>query len=243
MINTNLKNIKNVYFGNNNIIKVYLGDALVHQVTQHDYVEINGIKWATCNVGANNPEEPGLYFQWGDYKGYDGSEIGENEGQKPFKWEDYKFSLGRSNPKPASFSKYNNIVGSKNVLDLIDDGARVNWSGHWRMPTYYDVKSLYESTNYVWTADYNGTGVAGMIFTDKNDSTKSIFIPAAGYAYKGTLRNNNTTGTFWTNQLYTAWDTEACAFTFTSSKVDYYDIGEQSGNRFYGRPLRAVRAD
>ena len=26
----------------------------------------SGVKWATCNVGANKPEEYGYYFAWGE---------------------------------------------------------------------------------------------------------------------------------------------------------------------------------
>ena len=31
----------------------------------HDYVEINGLKWATMNIGASSVTDYGLYFQWG----------------------------------------------------------------------------------------------------------------------------------------------------------------------------------
>ena len=41
----------------------------------HDFVEIGGIKWATCNIGAKKPTDPGLYFQWGNTKGYTAEEI------------------------------------------------------------------------------------------------------------------------------------------------------------------------
>jgi len=36
----------------------------------HDYIEINGIKWATVDIGADSPTDAGLYFQWGDTQGY-----------------------------------------------------------------------------------------------------------------------------------------------------------------------------
>ena len=34
----------------------------------HEYVEIGGLKWATMNIGASQPSDYGLYFQWGDIK-------------------------------------------------------------------------------------------------------------------------------------------------------------------------------
>lgn len=33
----------------------------------HEYVDLGlSVKWATCNVGANTPEEFGDYFAWGE---------------------------------------------------------------------------------------------------------------------------------------------------------------------------------
>ena len=40
---------------------------------EHPYVDLDlpsRTLWATCNVGASNPSDAGLYFQWGDTKGY-----------------------------------------------------------------------------------------------------------------------------------------------------------------------------
>ena len=39
------------------------------KINGHKYVDLglpSGIKWATCNVGANTPEEYGDYFAWGE---------------------------------------------------------------------------------------------------------------------------------------------------------------------------------
>lgn len=35
----------------------------------HEYVDLGlSVKWATCNVGANSPEEYGDYFAWGELR-------------------------------------------------------------------------------------------------------------------------------------------------------------------------------
>lgn len=52
---------------------------------EQNYVDLglpSGKKWAKCNVGANIPEESGLYFQWGDTQGYTAAQAGNEEGQK-----------------------------------------------------------------------------------------------------------------------------------------------------------------
>ena len=39
----------------------------------YEYVDLglpSSTMWATCNLGANKPEEPGLLFQWGRTDGY-----------------------------------------------------------------------------------------------------------------------------------------------------------------------------
>lgn len=37
----------------------------------YEYVDLGlSVKWATCNVGATSPEEPGMYFRWGETTGH-----------------------------------------------------------------------------------------------------------------------------------------------------------------------------
>lgn len=42
-------------------------DKMVRQINGHEYVDLglpSGLKWATCNVGANSPQEFGEYYNW-----------------------------------------------------------------------------------------------------------------------------------------------------------------------------------
>ena len=57
-------NKPNVSFINEDSSVRYLID-LTHN--GYEYVDLglpSGLKWATCNVGANKPEDYGLYFAW-----------------------------------------------------------------------------------------------------------------------------------------------------------------------------------
>ena len=61
-----------------------------------DYVDLclpSGTLWATYNVGASRPSDYGLYFQWGDTKGYTKAQVGIVDGKKNFAldWSDYKW--------------------------------------------------------------------------------------------------------------------------------------------------------
>ena len=80
----------------------------------HDFVEIGGVKWATCNLGANSPEDPGLYFRWGDDKGVYPSEA-----------------------LPHMFDTDEPIITEPYI-----DAAKSLWGGKWRVPTPEEFSKL-----------------------------------------------------------------------------------------------------
>ncbi len=198
----------------------------------HAYVEIAGIKWATMNVGANSVTDYGLYFQWGDTQGYTAAQVGSGAGKKYFGWEDYKYSDG---DYPENITKYNNPEG-KTTLDLSDDGVNAAWGGAWRMPTTEEFAALGAAVNTEWTNDYQGTGVAGLVCTDKTNSSKVLFFPAAGCAYNGSLVYVGEFGSYWSSSLCSGNVLSGHYLVFVSDSRDWqrYDY------RFYGFPLRGV---
>jgi hypothetical protein len=191
----------------------------------HAYVEIAGLKWATMNIGANNITDYGLYFQWGDTAGYTASQVGSGSGQKYFGWADYKYG----NPDDTGITKYNSTDG-KTVLDLSDDAARANWGGAWRMPTTAEFQALGNAVNATWTASYQGSGVAGLVCTDKTDSSKVLFFPAAGYCGSGSMRTVG--GGCWSSSLNNVRN--ACYLFFISRNSSW----GYRNSRYYGFPVR-----
>lgn len=158
-----------------------------HFLNGHEYVEIGGIKWATCNVGAEKVTDCGKYFAWGETEGF------INASEKRFTWEDYKFGFDTS--------KYNETDG-KTVLEPIDDAVASAWGNGWRMPTKDEYIALGVAVKKVWTADYQGSGVAGLVFTDKRDSSKVLFFPACGFCYDGSVSSNvGSSGYYWSSSL------------------------------------------
>lgn len=151
------------------------------------------------NVGASSITDTGLYFQWGDAQGYTAEQIGTGEGKKAFTWADYKFS---SDAQGSSMTKYNSTDG-KTVLDLEDDAARANWGGSWRMPTAEEMQAFGNAVNAVWTDDYNNTGVAGLVCTDKTDNTKAVFFPAVGVCDNGSVIDVGNYSSYWCSSLLT----------------------------------------
>lgn len=78
-------------------------------------------------------------------------------------------------------TKYN-YTDNKDTLDISDDAAAANWGGTWRMPTYKEFQTLRDSVTTQYVTNYNGSGVKGILMTDKTDSSKTLFFPACGHA-------------------------------------------------------------
>ena len=160
----------------------------------HDFVDLglpSGTLWATMNVGASKASDAGLYFQWGDTQGYTKDQIGKD---KQFSWSDYKFSIDGSS---SNFSKYTTAGES---LELADDAAHVNMGGSWHMPTPQQISELLNNTTNTWTSQ---NGVNGRLFKSKKDDSKSIFVPAAGVAWDGSLYVGGDGGGVWSSMLST----------------------------------------
>jgi hypothetical protein len=202
----------------------------------HPYVEIGGLKWATMNVGATAVTDTGLYFQWGDTQGYTASQVGSGEGQKYFGWIDYKYGNGTDSPGDTGMTKYNSTDG-KTVLDASDDAAQTNWGGGWRMPTTAEYAALGAAVNTAWTSSYQGSGVKGLVLTDKTDSSKVLFFPAAGRCYNGKVNFVGSYGYYWSSSVYGSNLQSAYNLNFNGSDINWqYDNGRCSGF-----PVRGVK--
>lgn len=124
----------------------------------HYYVDLGlSVKWATCNVGANAPQDYGWYLAWGETKPKD-----------KYTSVNYYFYADLSNIK---YTKEGATLAPE------DDAAHVNWGGSWRMPTKAECDELKTSTNLKWTTM---NGVKGFTLTSRINGN-SIFLPAAGY--------------------------------------------------------------
>jgi len=195
----------------------------------HDFVEIGGIKWATMNVGANSVTDTGLYFQWGDTQGYTAAQVGEGEGYKYFGEYDCIYY------NDGSYTKYNE-GDSLNTLESTDDAVKAAWGGQWRMPTTAEFQALGTVTTSAWTSSYEGSGVAGLVLTDKTDSSKVLFFPACGYCGDGSVYDVGSRGFYWSSSLSSSDVQYAYYLAFNDGDVYWQD----NDNRYYGYPVRGV---
>ncbi len=184
------------------------------------------VMWANCNIGAEKPEDFGLYFAWGETQGYTGD---KNDGRK-FDWVGYKWSNTTTNAR-AEISKY--FGGKKNphvVLNIEDDAAHVNWGGDWRMPTDDEWKELIDKCKCVPT---KVEGVRGMQVTGPNGN--SIFIPKTGNRAESYVRDVNSQGLYWSKSHSPYQTTVAIAYW-----VILHDILQKPTDRYVGCTVRPV---
>ena len=232
------------------------GFVYCKRTNAYEYVDLglpSQLKWAKCNIGATNEEEPGLYFQWGDTQGYTAEQVGNGEGLKEFKSDYYKFSIDGSS---SNFSKYN-ASDSKKVLDPEDDAAHVIMGGNWRMPTFDEYKELCLNTDIYlvpsegeeiqgtaqeqsgsviinWVSFAEGT-LKGIKFYKKGDKQTYIFVPVSGTAVNDSVQGVDNGGNLWTSSLYSS-----VRFAWFFSFGVYRSSIDSAGIRYFGRSVRGV---
>ena len=194
-----------------------------------EYVDLglpSGLLWATCNVGANTPEEYGDYFAWG-----------ETQPKDDYYWSTYQYCMGDANTLTKYCDNpdygYNGFTDSQTVLLPEDDAATANWGAEWRMATQEEWQELFDNTTQEWTTQ---NGVNGRLFTAANGA--SLFLPIAGYRWGDELFGAGGSGYYWSSSLYTDSPRNAWYFSFHLGRYyvddDYY--------RSDGRSVRAVRS-
>ena len=194
------------------------------------------VKWASCNVGATTPEEYGDYFAWGETETH--YEQGHSQSSSPvwktgysdgYDWTTYKWCNGSYNSltKYCTQSSYGN-VDNITILEQSDDVAHVKWGSSWRMPTEAEFKELISNCTWTWTTQ---NGVKGYKVTSKKSgyTSKSIFLPAAGYRDRTYLSHVGSRGYFWSSSLGTGSPGFVCGLDFNSDCVDT--------DSYYGRCL------
>ena len=217
------------------------------KINGHEYVEMgDGLKWATTNIGAENPEDYGDYFAWGETvakESYSWATYKHmQEGQSDWK-HITKYTSADSQTEGIWYDSEGNFIGdgktSLKDYDYADDAARQIWKGTWRIPTDAEWTALRNTDNFdwTWTDDYEGTGVAGRIVTSKVEgyAGNCIFLPAAGNRNVTNLYNAGSNGYYWSSSLGEYTSDGARGVLFLSGEVyrrNYY--------RYYGFTVRPV---
>lgn len=172
----------------------------------------SGNLWADRNIGAESPEQKGLYFAWGETVGYTAEQV--NAKERIFSWSQYK--------------------AKETAADLIaeNDAAHALLGEYYHIPTKEDFEELLAYCDSILTYAYKGKMITGRIFTSKINGN-SIFLPAAGRYVHSSLYGASEFGMYWSSTcdlISNAW------VLFFYSRKPILD----SGIRSCGRSVRAV---
>ena len=114
------------------------------------------------------------------------------------------------------------------------DTATKLWGSNWRMPTQAELQALLANCDAQWTTV---GGVSGRKFTGKGDySSNSVFLPVAGYCYRGSVRDQGSNGYYWSS---TALGSKNAVNLYFGSGNQHMD----SFMRYDGSSVRAVLAE
>jgi len=225
--------------------------------SSHSVIDLglpSGTLWATNNLGAVNPWDYGTYYAWGET-----TPKSEN-----YSWETYKYCSGFDSTltKYCNSKSYGNdgYTDALTTLQATDDVATAVLGSDYSMPTSADWQELVDSCYWVWTADYNGQGVAGyIVYRVKQDSDKGrkvyggaapsasyslvdthIFLPAAGAFAYSALNDFGSFGYYWSASLYKSDQPKPnrasyCAFNNSFVNADF------NGLRYYGFSIRPIK--
>lgn len=196
----------------------------------------SGLLWASCNVGARNPEDYGDYFAWA-----------ETTPKVDYNWGTYRYCHSGNASEltkycNSSYSGYNNYSDTLTVLEPGDDAATAYLGSDARTPTYYEWKELYDNCTTVWTTE---NGVYGIRVTGPNNN--SIFLPAADIHTSPISFNSNNHGCYWSSTLGLDLDCginnlPSYAWVFGFRENGYNGYYDSRTLRYYGMPVRAVRS-
>ena len=171
----------------------------VNVVELHDKVQLweGGPYWADTNIGADEPEDYGYYFWWGDTVGY------KRENDKWVATDGSSLDFSFSDSNTPTFGKDNATLQNQGwitadgVLAPEHDAAHVHWGGDWRMPTSDEIQALISNCTTKWITT---NGVSGRLVTGKGAyEDRSIFLPAAGDGLDSFLRGSGLYGDYWSS--------------------------------------------
>ena len=135
--------------------------------------------------------------------------------------------------KKYNSESYYGIVDNIETLEAKDDAASQIMGGDWRMPTETEIQELIDYTTNEWVEDFNGTGVNGYKFTSKTDTSKYIFIPAAGNRQGSSFHSQGSYGYVWSSSVVNS-DASTLYFGLDDFVPDSQD------SRCYGLSVRGV---
>ena len=195
----------------------------------HECVDLglpSGLKWATCNIGANAPEEYGEYYAWA-----------ELETKHMYDQYHYSFfSLKQDDIFSHGYGEIEALGGD--ISETKYDVAHLLWGENWRLPTREEFSELTLYCSWFWTSINN---VYGYEITGTNGN--KIFLPATGLRIASAKFYKNNGGNYWSSTPleYSNHLDEAYHLYFYRDDYSGNDIKTDSYFKYYGMTIRPVK--
>lgn len=170
-------------------------------LTGHAWVDMgvpSGTRWATCNVGATKPENPGKLYGWGEVAA------------------------------KTAYTQENSKTYAKDMPDITGDEsydvATATWGEGWRMPTKEEFAELLFYCD--WDYVQQGGRWGSLITSRKTGNT--IFLPATGFRDGASHELATTNGYYWTSTpLVNSWNNGAYMYQYGGA-LGEVSCGERS---------------
>ena len=184
------------------------------------------VYWSSRNVGAEDSEDIGYYYAWGEL---------EWRYEYQYTTENYKFY------DSGNYTKYN-ASDKKIILDLEDDIANDQLHGLWRMPTKSEMQALQDQCDLSWVS--KSAYKKGCLVTADNGHT--IYIPAGGYQSNVGHCDGYDTCFYWSSMLdkldssYIYGDVDKGILLYISNYSDNFRFELDGERRWVGALVRPV---
>ena len=157
-VNVHFKNGQTIEFPSSNVDFVDFSEKPSGPtLTAGQVVDLGlSVYWASCNLGAEKPEDYGDLFSWGETKS--------------------KTSFFQSTYSLFDYQSTNCIDIGDNICGTEYDAARALLGEDWRLPSKNELEELLNNCTWEWTQINNING-----YRVQGNNGNSIFIPAAGY--------------------------------------------------------------
>lgn len=172
----------------------------------------SGNLWADRNIGADSPEQKGLYFAWGETDGFSVEHVKTKI--RRFNWPSYKAKQIAADLMPEH------------------DAARAYLGEYFHMPTKEDFEELLSNCYSTITYNYKGTKVTGRVLTSKINGN-SIFLPAAGRCRCSSVYGVGEIGLYWSASCDLSLNAWGLFFYYRNPRLE-------SVIKSCGRSVRAV---
>ena len=200
----------------------------------------NGPYWAETNIGADNPEDYGIYFWWGDTIGY----RRENDAWVASDGSVTNFEFSKKEKTTPTYGLDDATllsegwITAEGVLAPEHDAAQAYWGGDWCMPTDDDFTALIDNCDWTWT-ELNG--VNGCLVSGRGDyANYSIFLPAAGYGFTTIVDLAGTDGSLWSSVVPYQSTSRAWGLDFASKGPS---LNSDNCYRDMGQTVRPIRRE